>query len=728
MGSGIYSIGVSGLQGAQLGLATTSHNIANANTDGYSRQRILQASNIGVATGAGYVGQGMHVTTIERVYSSHMTAQINSAQAKVSSLEAYSTELTYLNNVLSDTDAGLAPAINTFFEGINQVSSDPSSLTTRQTLVSSAQAMTSRFQSLNTLVEDQYKSINSQIQGYVTSVNSYSEQIATLNKQIIVAESANSQPPNDLYDQRDQLVNELNELVGAKVVTNTDGSYNVYFGNGQPLVTGTQVTRLTTMNSSQDPTRVVVGIETGSNDIELPESVITGGSLSGVLEYRSEVLDDVSNRLGQLAVSMALTFNAQHDLGQDLLGNAGSDVADFFTIGEATAFSSDPTAPDLDIQYQVEQAEDGTFYTNLTASDYRLQYDGTEFSLTRLSDNTQWSGADLTALNTALENDPQGFTISTTGTIAAGTSYLIQPTRGAASDIGVNATIVADVRQIAAAAPIRTSATSTNTGNATISAGSVSPGYIAKVELTYDSAGTSLSGFPAFPVEVTTGGVTTQYAGPDVPYVDGATYATGGISFVVSGGASPADGTTFEIEDSPVTVAYDSASKSLSGFDSFPVTVTVDGVKTDYDSTDTIPYTSGATYTSGGVSFTLSGAPADGDSFVIEPNTGGVSDNRNILLLGGMQTGKTMSGNSASYSTVYSQLVSNAGNKGGEVETILDAQTTLLTEAQDTRDSLSAVNLDEEAANLLKYQQAYQASAKMLQIASEMFDAVLNIR
>ena len=662
MGSGIYSIGVSALQVAQLGLATTSHNIANSNTDGYNRQRILQASNVGVATGAGYVGQGAHVTTIERLYSSLITTQVNSAQSKVSSLESYSTELTSLNNLLSDSDSGLASALESFFTGVQQVSSDPSSLTTRQTLVSSAQAMTSRFQSLSTLVDDQYKAINTQIQGYVSSINSSSQQIADLNEQIVVAESANSQPPNDLYDQRDQLIAELNELIGASTTTNTDGSFNVFFGNGQPLVTGTQVSKLAAMTSSSDPTRVTVGVETSGDPIELPESVITGGSLSGVMEYRSEVLDDTSNRLGQLAVSLAYTFNAQHALGQDLQGSMGGE---FFTISDPTVISNSSTAPELSVGISVEQSSDGTFYTNLTASDYKLDVNGASLTLTRLSDHTSWTAASDDALNAAINDTdltsnpkgPQGFTIDL-ASMVAGTSYLIKPTSNAASSIAVNATIAADVRQIAAAAPIRTSATSSNTGNAKISAGSVSSGYTAPTpSVTLEFDGTNLTGFAGSNFPVTVSGVATPYASDPVPYKNGATYTT-----------------------------------------------------------------------SNGISFTISGTPKDGDTFVIEHNTNGVSDNRNMLLLGKLQTGKTMVGNTASYSTVYSQLVSEAGNKGAEAQTILAAQTTLLSEAQDSRDSLSGVNLDEEAANLLKYQQAYQAAAKMLQIASEMFDAVLNIR
>lgn len=670
MGSGINSIGISALQNAQLGLATTSHNIANASTEGYNRQRIIQVSNIATLTGAGYVGQGAHVSTIERVYSSYLAKQVYSAQTSVSQLDSYAASITELNNLLSDEDAGLASALAGFFKGVNQVSSDPSSLTTRQSMVSAAKTLAARFQSLNAQVSAQYENINSQVQGYVTSVNSYAQQIATLNRQIIVAESATNQPPNDLYDQRDQLVAELNKLVGVQTTTNSNGSLNVYFGNGQQLVVGTKATSLLAVASSEDPSRLTVGVVNSAGTQELPESVISGGALAGVLQYRSDTLDHVANELGRTAASVALTFNAQHALGQDLLGSIDGDanfVADFFTLGSPTviANTTNPagTATVSASFSDPSYSSDGTFYTNLTTSDYRLDYVGGTLTLTRLSDNASWSGASVAALNTAIDTSAegsQGFTLSASGTFVAGSSYLIQPTRNAAQGIEVNASITADVRQIAAAVPIRASAGTSNTGTATISAGSVVAGY-----------------------------------------------------------AAPASG-------APVTLTYSSSGGGFTGFSSYPVTVTVNGVAATYAS-GTVPYTNGATLSFSGISFTISGTPQNNDTFVVAKNTNGVSDNRNALLLAQMQTGKTMAGNTASFVTVYAQMVSSAGNKGSEVKTVLAAQTKLLTEAKDARDSVSGVNLDEEAAKLLEYQQFYQAAAKMLQISSDLFDSILAI-
>jgi flagellar hook-associated protein 1 FlgK len=670
MGSGLFSIGVSALTNAQFGLATASHNIANASTEGYNRQRIIQASSTPLLTGAGYVGTGAHVSTIERIYDNFLAKQVATAQTAVSTLEAYAASLGELNNLLADESAGLASALEGFFEGVNQVTADPTSLATRQAMVSGANILVARFKSLSGRLEEQYQYVNTHIQSYVSSINSYAQQISKINQQIINARAANGQPPNDLYDQRDQLITELNQQVGVHTTTNSNGSLDVFFGNGQPLVVGTATTALAAVPSSNDPKQLTVAITTRGGTRELPESLISGGMLAGVLQYRSESLNAAANSLGQIAASLALTFNAQHALGQDLLGKIDGDtgfVDEFFQIGDPHVVSNtlnpSPTATILASFLPAERNDDGTFYTNLTTSDYRLDYDvANNYTLTRLSDNKTWSEASLAALNTAIQGE--GFELTENGSpIIAGSSYLIEPTRNAARTITVNPSIVADVRQIAAAAPILAQANPANTGTATISAGSVAPDYttsISDLPVTLNHSGGNLTGFPA----------------------------TSDVTVTVNGGTP---------------TVYSAG-------------------------TPTIPYTNGATYSFNDISFSISGTPQDGDEFTIARNSNGVSDNRNALLLAQMQTGKTMAGNTASFSTVYAQMTANMGNKGAEVETMLATQEILLTEAQSTRDSISGVNLDEETVNLIQYQQAYQASAKVLQIASELFDAILQIR
>ncbi|MER2625432.1 MAG: flagellar hook-associated protein FlgK [Accumulibacter sp.] len=689
MGSGIIGTGVSGLHAAQFGLQTTEHNIANANTPGYTRQRTIQASNPGLLTGAGFLGQGTRVATIERVYSRFMTEQVDRSQSSVSQLDSYYAQIKQIDNMLGDASAGLAPALQEFFSSVDQVAANPSQLATRQSMVSTAQALSARYQALGDQLAQMNDSINGEITGSVAEINSYAEQIATLNQQIGVAEASTGQPANDLQDSRDQLVFELNKRIKTTTTHNDDGSYNVFIGNGQQLVVGSHVMSIATTPSSSDPSRLLVGLKTAAGVQELPESVIKGGSLGGLLAFRSESLDRASNELGRNAVSLALTFNAQSALGQDLLGQSQLTAAptsftpQFFSVSAPVVTSSTtnpPGSPAVIAEFITPPPFNGNFYTDLGSSDYRLSSDGTSVTLTRLSDKKQWNGADLAAINTQLASDPQGFSLDPSPTLLADSSYLIQPTHDAARKISVNPVLAADPRLIPAAGPLRTAAGTSNTGTATISAGSVGPGYAAAVE-------------PGFPAAV-----------DKLP-----------LTLVFQGGASPT------LRNFPP-----GARVSVNG--AAPTTITA--------RTDSIPYTSGANITlagpvattpPSGFTFAISGLPNNGDTFVIGRNSAATADGRNALALGQLQTQDTMSGKTASLQEAYAQLVSEIGNKTRQVQVTGETQRILLEQAQSSRDSLSGVNLDEEAANLIRYQQAYQASAKAMQIGASLFDTILQI-
>lgn len=676
MGSGLIGSSVSGLQAAQLGLLTTEHNIANVNTAGFNRQRSVQATNPPLSTGAGFVGQGTHVATIERMYSRFLTDQVDRSQTRASELDTYHAQISQIDNMLADPSTGLSPALQDFFAKAQDVAANPAQLPSRQAMVAAGQALGARYQSLAGQLAEMYGGVNAEIKATVGSINSYAEQIGSLNQQIVVAEAATGQPANDLLDTRDRLVAELNTLVKARTTTNSDGSYNVFIGSGQQLVVGPQVMRITTTPSSADPARLTVGLSTAAGVQEMPEALLRGGSLGGLLQFRSESLDQASNDLGRNAASLALTFNAQSALGQDLLGqsllsSSSSFSPNFFSIPSPTVIANTgnpPSSPTVSAAFVTPPPFNGNFYTDLVNSDYRLDSDGSSVTLTRLSDNKQWSGpgADVAVINVQLASDPQGFTLAA-GPLLAGSSYLVQPTRAAATDIAVNPAVAADPSLIAAAGPIRTSTGTANTGGATISAGSVGPGYPAAV-----------GGIP--------------------------------ISLVYQAG---------ELRNFPV-----GARVSIDG--GAPVVIGAP--------TDGVAYTSGATLTllgsvasspPTGFSFVVSGLPNNGDSFVIARNAGATADGRNALALAQLQTQATMSGQTDSYQQAYAQLVSETGSRTRQIQVSAEAQTALLEQAQASRESLSGVNLDEEAANLIRYQQAYQASARALQIGASLFDTIL---
>ncbi|MFZ4535663.1 flagellar hook-associated protein FlgK [Propionivibrio sp.] len=692
---GTISNGVTGIQVAQMGLQTASHNITNASTPGFNRQRSVQASNIALATGAGFVGQGAHVSTVDRMYSSFLNSQVSTAQSKVSELDSYYAQLSQIDNMLADTNTGMSPALQDFFTGVQQVVANPSQLPARQAMVSSAQALISRFQGLNDQLSQMYDGVNSQITSTVSSINSYATEIGSLNQQIIIAESSVNQPANDLLDQRDQLVFELNKLISVSTFTNSDGSLNVFIGTGQQLVVNTQVSKISALPSSADSSRFTVWLPNAGGSQELPEQFINGGSLGGLLRFRSESLDSVANKLGNNAASLALTFNAQNALGQDLLGQsamspAGSTFqANFFSIPTPTVIANannNKLAP-ADITATLSVPTSVANSTSLTNADYQLAFNGTNYTLTRSTDNHQWSAASVNAMadsTGSIFSATEGFTLTENAAkrMATNDSFKIEPTRAGVQNLTLNSAIVADPRLIAAAAPVRTQAATGNTGVATISAGKVATGYSAAVA--------------AAPITLTYNTNTSPASTPPVPNLTGFPVA---VSVTVPG--TP-----------PITTDYP-----------FPVA--------------SVPYVSGATITlvgsnasipPGGFSFEISGSPNNGDKFTISKNSGAVSDGRNALALGQLQTQNTMSGQTATYQSAYAQLVSETGNKTREIQVTGASQQSLLDQTTAAQQSLSGVNLDEEAANLIRFQQAYQASAKVIEIGSKLFDVLLALR
>ncbi|HMV17679.1 MAG TPA: flagellar hook-associated protein FlgK [Rhodocyclaceae bacterium] len=648
MGTSLFSIGLTGLNAAQAGLSTTSHNIANVGTAGYSRQSITQSTNPAQFTGGGFLGEGTKVDTVKRAYDDFLTRQVLSADTKYNEYDTYNTQIAQLDNLLADSSAGLTPAYQSFFQGVQEVAANPSSIPARQSLLSAGESLVSRFQTLSDRINEVRSGVEGQIQDTVKSISTYAQQIADLNKRIADAQQAgSSQPANDLLDQRDQAVRELNQLTRVSTTVLSDGSMGVFIGTGQPLVMGANATVLQAQASQGDPTRFSVNIiAQNGNAITIPESMLSGGKLGGLLSLRSETLDSTQNQIGLMAVGLATAFNAQHALGQDLNGNLGTD---FFV------------APSVSVQpaQGTTTAAPAVTYANiaqLTADDYRLTFTDTTggYSLTRLSDGTSVSAASV------------GLSITPPASSKVGDSFLVQPTRYAAGNMAVALT---DTRMIAASAPITTGARSGNLGTGSIGAAVVSStsslssfGTAASpTTLTY--SGGNLSGFPA--------GLPVTYTPP--------------------GG-------------SPVTVAAPVAS---------------------------IPYTSGMSIALGGVSFTLSGAIQNNDTFTVAPTVAGVSDSRNAVLLGSLETTKMLltanGAPSATFQSVYSQMVSAVGNKAREVKVNAEAQNSLLSQATAAQQSITGVNLDEEAANLIRYQQAYQASGKVMSVAAKLFEQVLQL-
>ena len=458
--SSLLNIGLTGVNAAQGQLITTSHNIANADTDGYHRQRVIQASQAPVFSGVGFFGTGTQMTAVTRAYDQFLEGQVLSAGTRKSAYEAYAAQIRQIDNLLADPSAGLSPSLDAFFAGVQEVAANPTSTAARQSLLSSAQALVGTFHALDARLTEIREGVEYDIRATVDQINTYATAIAELNQRIVVAQAAGTgKPANDLLDQRWQLVTELNDLIQVSTKVQDDGMLSVFIGSGQSLVDSNHATKLAAVPGRNDPQRYDVAIVPPNGaPIVIPERLLSGGGqLAGLLDFRRESLDSTQNRLGMIAVSVASAFNNQHKLGVDLEGALGQD---FFSLPAPRVIPSNAAVVGFNFDTNPDADDIGNLGL-LTDADYELRFDGANYIVTNLDTR---ASKPLTAPTDSFEG--LRIDLPVTPVLTAGQTALIQPTRYMARDM---ATAINDPRQIAAANPVIGEVPTTNIGTGKIS-------------------------------------------------------------------------------------------------------------------------------------------------------------------------------------------------------------------------------------------------------------------
>ena len=684
----LLNIGLSGLSANKTSLAVTGHNIANVNTPGFSRQDTVQATRVPQFSGAGYIGSGTTLVDIRRTYSEFLSTQVRSSTALSSDVEAYKSQIEQLDSLLAGSTTGITPSLQRFFSSVQTAAEDPANIPARQLVLSEAEGLAKRFNTVYDRISQQNEFINKQMLAVSDQVNRLAGSIARYNDSIAIA-AANGQQPNDLLDAREEAVRQLSTFIGVTVVAQDDSSVNLFVGSGQPLVVGSSASRLEVVPGQGDPTRFEVNFVSGGSRQGIT-SLITGGEMGGLIRYRSETLDPTLNSLGRLALAVSDQVNTQLGQGLDLKGQVGSALfGDFNDTALAQlrvrAFSTNTgnAQPLLNI----------TDTSVLTTSDYRLELtDATappSFQARRLSDGVSIAvavvddGAGNYTLSLAQLNPPalpkdQGFQVTFSATefakAASGDVYLLQPTRRGATSIS---TQLDQPDQLAFAAPLRSEANLQNRGNGVIGQPSIDnvqdPLVLADLQ--------ALSP------------LTMTYAEPVAPAT------TGTLTLSAPGGVTVLPATLSIAPGQSNTLSY---------------TITSGGSTLD-------------------ISQAFSGRPQSGDTFTLDFNQNGVSDNRNALKLVDLQSKQTVGvdktvgiATGVSFTDGYGDLVERVGTLTAQARQDSEATGAILKQATDNRDSLSAVNLDEEAANLIKFEQYYNASAQVIQVARSLFDTLIN--
>ncbi|MCP4386807.1 MAG: flagellar hook-associated protein FlgK [Gammaproteobacteria bacterium] len=629
---------VSGLVAFQRALSTTSHNIANVNTPGYSRQSVEFVTNPPSFFGGSYFGNGVNIESVTRAYDQFLTAEVRNSTSIFTRSEKFSELAGYIDDLLADPHGGISPIMHSFFESVQDVADDPASSTARYALINTAETLAGRFQSFDQRLEDLTRDTGAEIRSVVEEINSLVSQIHEINVTLneFAPSAASTQQSADLLDRRDALLNQLSQKVDITVVDETENNLSIFIGNGQTMLSGISAFTLGAQPNPGDPTQDVITYNGLINVFDI-SSNLTGGELGALLDFRGNVLQPTRNSLGRTAIGLAETFNAQMRDGMDLNGNLGQD---FFSYAapQSTAFSTNLGTPTVSTVI--------SDVTALTTDNYELAFDGANWTLTSNSGSsaTVANGAPATLVF-------EGLTLTINGaTAVAGDQFTIKPTQPASGGMQV---LTSDPNEIAAALPIRSNASPNNLGNVDISAGIVTdvtdPNLLNTATLTFDNPPTTLRA----DVNVVVGGV---------PYVAGAA----------------------------------------------------------------IPFSNNMLVDANGWQVNLNGAPQAGDQFTIESNVGGSGDNRNALNLANLQNLGVFDGGVATYQEDYGTLVGFVGSQTMASMLERDAQESLLLQAIDRQSSKASVNLDEEAADLVRYQQAYEATARLISTAQTIFETLLN--
>lgn len=545
--SSLINSAMSGLSAAQSALNTVSNNISSYNVAGYTRQTTILGASNSTLTGGGWVGNGVYVSGVQREYDAFITNQLRAAQNQSSGLTTRYQQMSKIDDVLSDTTNSLSANLQDFFKSLQTLVSNAEDPAARQTVLGKADGLVNQFKTNDKYLRDQDAQVNTAISTSVDQINNYAKQIANLNDQIsrLTGVGAGASP-NELLDQRDQLVSELNKIVGVDVTVQDSGTYNISIANGYTLVQGSNASQLAAVKSSADPARTTIAyVDAAAGNVEISEKQITTGSLGGLLTFRSQDLDQARNTLNQMALAFADAMNTQHQAGFDANGDAGGKLFDF---GSPAVLSNGKNTGSASVTATMTDS------TKVQATNYKVEYNGTDWTITRLSDNTSFTAMPDTSGNLSFD----GLNVNISGSANNKDSFIVKPV----NDVIVN-----------------------------------------------------------------------------------------------------------------MDVAISDESK-------------------------------------------LAMASAKGS---------GESDNTNGQKLLDLQSAKLVGGNKT-FNDAYAALVSTVGSTTASLKTSSETKVNVVTQLTKQQQSISGVNLDEEYGNLQRYQQYYLANAQVLQTASTLFDALINIR
>jgi flagellar hook-associated protein 1 len=657
-GSALMALGTRALFANYSALQATGNNISNANTKGYSKQSVELESAGGQFTGAGFFGKGVNVTTVSRAHDEYLTREATTSASIAAADSVRANQLKQLETVFATGESGIGYAAGQFLNSFVDVANRPQDLAARQVALGQAENLAARFRAAGEQMDSLQANVTSEVGAAVKQVNTLSARIADLNGQISLAQGS-GHTPNDLLDQRDRLISDLGQIVQVTTIPATDGSVSIFIGGGQRLVLGGEVTKMAALSDTYDPSKIRVGLVDSGGTHEIPSSLLTGGSIAGMLRFQDNDLVAARNQLGQMAAAIAGKVNDQQALGLDL-GTPAAIGAAIFSTGTPIVLANTNNAVDAAgnpvasyVNASGTRVPSVSFTINdasqLRASNYTVQPDPAtagNYLVTRESDGVQVSVASGAVLD--------GFQLNVSAPVpAAGDRFQLQPVASAALNMR---RVLNDPKGIAAAAPVTAGLGAANTGTATV----------ASLKAVSTSINPNLTATITF------------------------TSGTGNYNW--------------ELRDATTGVLSSSGSAV---------------------------WTAGSSINLNGFQLDLNGVPKSGDTVVVQKTAYPATDNGNARALTDLRDIKLVGRNGASggvtITDAYANAMTDIGVRVQSAQISADMSASVAQDAQSALSEKTGVNLDEEAARLIQFQQSYQAAAKMLQVAQSIFDTLLKV-
>lgn len=618
----LLTLGTQGVHVAQRQLDTTGHNIANVNTEGFSRQRVEQATNEPTYWVGHYWGNGVHVANVSRSYDKFAAHELNLATSANAFANAGNSQLSILDDLMSFSGKAIPENLNEFFGALKQLADTPNDMAARKVVLENANIVADSLNSIHNTLQVQNNDSAEEIDGVVRRINDIGVELGNIHRALMQSDGK----ANDLLDKHQNLINELSMYTHVTVNQREQGGVNVLIGTGNALVSGSVVSQLKLLPNEKGGAQRQLALQVG-NSVKLISDADIRGKLGALIEFRGGILTKANDELGLLASGFALKMNELQAQGIDLNGNVGSPLFNDFNDAQIAANrvvkSVNSTA---DIAVFIDDIN------QIAAGDYQLSFDGTNYQITDPFEQS----IELSATGTPPSINAYGMRIEFNSPMAAGEKVKLRPVRQAAGQIHVQ---MRDASKIAAQSFVNLNSILRGDGKLT---------------------------------------VLTQGAQKEFQVV-----------------ISP-DAKQFSVLDMDNNLLL--ADK---------------------------PYPPTAAVNVNGTVFSLTQGAAENDRFVVSllPADG---DNSNLLLMEQVQTQKILAGGKATIFDVYQALNTDIGVQKASFERLAAVSGTELDAAKARVAEISGVNLDEEAANMLRFQQAYMASSRVIAAANETFETLLN--